>query len=233
MEPSWRSCFSPSGRKQNALTNQSTPHLEFTVGGLHIYGEMVDESEVVTDSEDRAQTASKYPFESSPSANESDFVVSTNAQVRKLSLIDAKLIKSPDFLRSGDEAANIMLINGVFNCVGRLFFSFSSDLVARNFNIEHAFARKCVFYTTLVLQVVIVGTTPKLIRKNQYTAFVVEIFVLMASYDGGFGTIPAFLTDMFGAFNKQHDIQPSHRMRHTRASVVMTYLEQLAHKANV
>ncbi|KAG6614196.1 Major Facilitator Superfamily (MFS) [Phytophthora cinnamomi] len=205
-----------------------TPHLEFTVGGLNIHGEMVDESELVTDSEDRGQATSKYPFESSASENEIDFIVSTNAQVRKLSLIDA--IKSPDFLcmylmffanqiyglvvlsklsnmctdifgRSGDEAANIVSINGVFNCFGRLFFSLSSDLMARNFNIEHAFARKCVFYTTLVLQVVIVGTTPKLIRNNQYTAFVAEIFVLTASYGGGFGTIPAFLTDMFGAFN--------------------------------
>ncbi|KAJ8556909.1 hypothetical protein ON010_g9057 [Phytophthora cinnamomi] len=106
-----------------------TPHLEFTVGGLNIHGEMVDESELVTDSEDRGQATSKYPFESSASENEIDFIVSTNAQV------------------------------------------------------------------------VIVGTTPKLIRNNQYTAFVAEIFVLTASYGGGFGTIPAFLTDMFGAFN--------------------------------
>ncbi|GMF14631.1 unnamed protein product [Phytophthora lilii] len=203
-----------------------TPHLEFTVGGLNIHGEVVDEPEMATDTVEHA--TSKHRYESAASENEIDFIISTNAQVRKLSLIDA--IKTPDFLcmylmffanqiyglvvlsklsnmctdifgRSGDEAANIVSINGVFNCFGRLFFSLSSDLVARNFNIEHAFARKCVFYTTLILQVVIVGTTPMLIRENQYTAFVVEIFILTASYGGGFGTIPAFLTDMFGAFN--------------------------------
>ncbi|GMF27613.1 unnamed protein product [Phytophthora fragariaefolia] len=203
-----------------------TPHLEFTVGGLNIHGEVVDDPEMATDSEDQA--TSKHQFESTMSEHEIDFIISTNAQVRKLSLIDA--IMSPDFLciymmffanqiyglvvlsklsnmctdifgRSGDEAANIVSINGVFNCFGRLFFSLSSDLVARNFNTEHAFARKCVFYSTLFLQVVIVGTTPMLIRNNQYTVFVAEIFVLTASYGGGFGTIPAFLTDMFGAFN--------------------------------
>ncbi|KAG7378003.1 hypothetical protein PHYBOEH_000524 [Phytophthora boehmeriae] len=203
-----------------------TPHLEFTVGGLNIHGEVVDESEEATI--DLGDRISKQMYRSATADSEVDFIVNTNTQVRKLSLIEA--IKSPDFLcmylmffanqiyglvvlsklsnmctdifgRTGDEAANIVSINGVFNCFGRLFFSLASDLVARNFNIEHAFARKCVFYTTLVLQVIIVGTTPMLIRDNQYTAFVVEIFILTASYGGGFGTIPAFLTDMFGAFN--------------------------------
>ncbi|KAG6591168.1 Major Facilitator Superfamily (MFS) [Phytophthora cinnamomi] len=98
-----------------------------------------------------------------------------------------------------NHATDIVLINGVFNYFRRLFFSLSSDLVARNPNIEHAFAHKCVFYTTLMLHVIIVGTTPKMIRKNQYTAFVAKIFVLTASYGGGFGTIPAFMADMFGA----------------------------------
>ncbi|CEG44871.1 major facilitator superfamily [Plasmopara halstedii] len=203
-----------------------TPHLEFTVGGLNIHGETVDE--YVTSIEDAELSTSKHRYDSAASENDVDFAITSNAQVRKMTLIDA--IKTPDFLcmyvmffasqiyglvvlsklsnmctdifgRTSDEAANIVSINGVFNCFGRLFFSLASDLVARNFNIEHAFARKCVFYTTMSLQVIIVGTTPALIRNNEYTAFVVEIFILTASYGGGFGTIPAFLTDMFGAFN--------------------------------
>uniref|UniRef100_M4BGR7 Major facilitator superfamily (MFS) profile domain-containing protein n=1 Tax=Hyaloperonospora arabidopsidis (strain Emoy2) TaxID=559515 RepID=M4BGR7_HYAAE len=200
-----------------------TPHLEFTVGGINIHGEIVDEAEMEADT-----VQLKDGYESAVSENDIDFIITTNAQVRKLSLVNA--IKTVDFLcmylmffanqiyglvvlsklsnmctdifgRSGDEAANIVSINGVFNCFGRLFFSLVSDLVARYCNIEHSFARKCVFYTTLILQAVIVGTTPTLIRTNQYTAFVAEIFLLTACYGGGFGTIPAFLTDMFGAFN--------------------------------
>ncbi|CAH0492417.1 unnamed protein product [Peronospora farinosa] len=200
-----------------------TPHLDFTVGGLNIHGEVVDDHGTATDTVEL-----KGCYESAGSDNDIDFIISTNAQVRKLSLIDA--FRTPDFIcmylmffanqiyglvvlsklsnmctdifgRTGDEAANIVSINGVFNCFGRLFFSLASDVVARYCNIEHSFARKCVFYTTLVLQLVIVGTTPMLIRNNQYTAFVAEIFILTTSYGGGFGTIPAFLTDMFGAFN--------------------------------
>ncbi|CAH0479994.1 unnamed protein product [Peronospora belbahrii] len=200
-----------------------TPHLDFTVGGLNIHGEVVDDSRTTTDI-----VVLKDRYESAGSENDIDFIISTNAQVSKLSLIDA--IKTLDFLcmylmffanqiyglvvlselssmctdifgQTGDHAANIVSINGVFNCFGRLFFSLASDVAARYFNIEHSFARKCVFYTTLLLQIVIVGTTPMLIRNRQYTAFVAEIFILTASYGGGFGTIPAFLTDMFGAFN--------------------------------
>ncbi|CAI5734328.1 unnamed protein product [Hyaloperonospora brassicae] len=200
-----------------------TPHLEFTVAGMNIHGEKVNEAEMETD---HVEMRDRYVSDASD--HDIDFIISTNAQVRKLSLVDA--IMTMEFLfmylmffanqiyglvvlsklsnmctdifgRSADEAASIVSINGVFNCFGRLFFSLASDLVARYYNIEHSFARKCVFYTTLTLQAVIVGTTPTLIRKNQYTAFVAEIFLLTACYGGGFGTIPAFLTDMFGAFN--------------------------------
>lgn len=204
-----------------------TPHQEFKIGGLNIHGEAVDESS--SSIENAEQSSSKYCYEVAPaSEHDIDLIISTNAQVRKLRLIDA--IKSPDFFcmylmffanqlyglvvlsklsnmctdifgRTGDEAASIVSINGVFNCFGRLFFSLASDVVARTFDIEHAFARKCVFYTTMTLQAIIVGTTPMLIRNNEYTAFVIEIFMLTSSYGGGFGTIPAFLTDMFGAYN--------------------------------
>eukprot|EP00644_Phytophthora_capsici_P000257 jgi/Phyca11/13642/fgenesh1_pg.PHYCAscaffold_4_\ len=36
---------------------------------------------------------------------------------------------------------------------------------------------------------------------DTFTFFVIEIFVLTASYGGGLGTIPALVTDMFGAYN--------------------------------
>ncbi|KAL4147708.1 hypothetical protein PRNP1_011462 [Phytophthora ramorum] len=152
----------------------------------------------------------------------------TNTLVRKMSLIDA--IKTPDFLcmyvvffanqlyglivlsklssmctdifnKSADHASDIVSINGVFNCCGRLVFPLLSDVFVRKFNIEHAFARKCLYFYALASQVVILGTIPILMRNDHYSAFVAEVFILTASYGGGFGTIPAFLTDMFGAFN--------------------------------
>ncbi|TDH73814.1 hypothetical protein CCR75_005935 [Bremia lactucae] len=47
----------------------------------------------------------------------------------------------------------------------------------------------------------LIGTLPTVIRRKTFSYFVVEIFVLTSSYGGGFGTIPAFMTDMFGAYN--------------------------------
>ncbi|KAG6613054.1 Major Facilitator Superfamily (MFS) [Phytophthora cinnamomi] len=152
----------------------------------------------------------------------------TSTLVRKLTLIDA--IKTPDFLcmyimffgnqlyglivlsklssmctdifnKSADQASDIVSVNGVFNCCGRLVFPLLSDVIVRKFNVEHAFARKCLYFYALASQAVILGTIPILMRNNNYSAFVAEVFILTGSYGGGFGTIPAFLTDMFGAFN--------------------------------
>jgi MFS family permease len=150
------------------------------------------------------------------------------ALVRKLTLIEA--IKSVDFIfmyimffanqlfglivlsklsgmcvdlfgKNADQGANIVSINGVFNCCGRLLLPAASDFFIRTFKLEPAFGRKCIFFYTLTTQVIIVGTLPYLIDNKKYTLFVAEVFILTASYGGGFGSIPAFLTDMFGAYN--------------------------------
>jgi MFS family permease len=151
-----------------------------------------------------------------------------HAQVKKLTLIQA--IVSPDFLcmylmffsnqlyglivlsklssmctdifgTSADRAADIVSINGVFNCCGRLFFPAMTDVLHRWLKIEHAFARKCFYFYALASQIIIIAIFPTLFRHDEYTTFCVLAFILTGSYGGGFGTIPAFLTDMFGAFN--------------------------------
>jgi MFS family permease len=153
---------------------------------------------------------------------------SAHTHVKNLTLIQA--IKSPDFItlylmffgcqlyglivlsklstmcvdifgKTAAQGANIVSINGVFNCVGRLLFPMISDVLVRVFKIEHAFGRKFMFYISLACQIVIIALLPTLFRHEQYTVFVVLVFLLTTVYGGGFGTIPAFLTDMFGAFN--------------------------------
>ncbi|RLN62549.1 hypothetical protein BBJ29_002825 [Phytophthora kernoviae] len=157
-----------------------------------------------------------------PKANDS------KSNIKKLTLIQA--MTSPDFIflyimffgnqlyglivlsklstmcttlfgKTADQGADIVSINGVFNCVGRLLFPLISDVIGRRFNVEHSFARKCLFYYALVSQITIIAIFPTLIRNESYSAFVALVFLLTLSYGGGFGTIPAFLTDMFGAFN--------------------------------
>uniref|UniRef100_A0AAV1U832 Major Facilitator Superfamily (MFS) n=1 Tax=Peronospora matthiolae TaxID=2874970 RepID=A0AAV1U832_9STRA len=152
----------------------------------------------------------------------------TNSRVKKLTLIQA--ITSPDFIflyiaffgnqlyglivlsklstmcttlfnKTANDGANIVSINSVFNCVGRLLFPLISDLIVRRCKVEHAFARKCLFFFGLASQITIIAIFPTLIRSESYTAFIVLVFLLTLSYGGGFGTIPCFLTDMFGAYN--------------------------------
>ncbi|ETV90597.1 hypothetical protein H310_14663 [Aphanomyces invadans] len=105
------------------------------------------------------------------------------------------------FKQSADEGATVVAINGAFNCCGRLFVPMLSDLLVRIFHLNPPFARKCIFFTTLTTQVVILLTLPTIMRNQSYDWFRFEIWLLTLCYGGGFGTIPAFLTDMFGAYN--------------------------------
>lgn len=105
------------------------------------------------------------------------------------------------FGKSSGTASDIVSINSAFNCCGRLAFPALSDFLVRYLKMEKTFARKVLYYFTLGSQVVVLGSLPTVIRHDSYTVFVIEIFVLTCSYGGGFGTIPAFITDMFGAYN--------------------------------
>ncbi|OQR97616.1 Major Facilitator Superfamily (MFS) [Achlya hypogyna] len=105
------------------------------------------------------------------------------------------------FKQTPDEAATVVAINGAFNCMGRLCVPMVSDVLARLFKLNPPFARKIIFFCTLSIQMVILLTMPSIIRSLDYGSFRAEIWVLTLCYGGGFGTIPAFLTDMFGAYN--------------------------------
>lgn len=53
----------------------------------------------------------------------------------------------------------------------------------------------------LITQTVVVATFPLYTENRVYWAFLVCMFALTLCYGGGFGVIPAFLADMFGAKN--------------------------------
>lgn len=105
------------------------------------------------------------------------------------------------FGKSANSASDIVSINSAFNCCGRLVFPGLSDCLVRFFKVEKTFARKVLYYFTLGAQIVVLGSLPAVIRHDNYTIFVIEVFLLTCSYGGGFGTIPAFVTEMFGANN--------------------------------
>ncbi|KAF9119749.1 hypothetical protein BGW39_011955 [Mortierella sp. 14UC] len=88
-------------------------------------------------------------------------------------------------------ATTIVSINGGFNLAGRLFFSTASDLLGR----------KNCYIVMLTFQVIILASLPTIMAVKNYPAFLACIWILTACYGGGFGTIPAFLCDMFGPSN--------------------------------
>ncbi|ORY08259.1 MFS general substrate transporter [Basidiobolus meristosporus CBS 931.73] len=95
------------------------------------------------------------------------------------------------FDKSSDEASTIVSINGGFNLFGRIFFSTTSDFVGR---------KNCYLFM-LACQTVILIAFDSIVSTKTYWAFLLCMWVLTACYGGGFGVIPAFLSDMFGATN--------------------------------
>ncbi|ETI49061.1 hypothetical protein PPTG_10127 [Phytophthora nicotianae INRA-310] len=200
------------------------PPPDFTVNGLNIHGDRVDENEIL---EEKLSTAYKA-IHTPTHADQQETAVITKTPSQPLTLKHAVL--SPDYIfmyimffanqlfgvivlsrlssmctdifaKSANTASDIVSINSVFNCCGRLAFSSISDFLVRYFKIEKTYARKVLYFFTLGAQIIVIGSLPTVIRHESFTFFVIEIFVLTCSYGGGLGTIPALVTDMFGAYN--------------------------------
>ncbi|KAG0229594.1 hypothetical protein BGW41_002985 [Actinomortierella wolfii] len=95
------------------------------------------------------------------------------------------------FDKSADTAATVVAINGGFNFVGRLMFSSLSDVIGR----------KPSYLVMLGTQVIILALLPLIFVTRNYWAFLLAIWTLTCAYGGGFGTIPAFIHDLFGMHN--------------------------------
>ncbi|KAG9065590.1 hypothetical protein KI688_001879 [Linnemannia hyalina] len=95
------------------------------------------------------------------------------------------------FDKSADTASTVVAINGGFNFVGRLMFSSLSDVIGR----------KPSYLVMLGTQVIILAVLPLIFVTKNYWAFLLAIWTLTCAYGGGFGTIPAFIHDLFGMHN--------------------------------
>jgi OFA family oxalate/formate antiporter-like MFS transporter len=84
------------------------------------------------------------------------------------------------------QAAGLVGIMGLFNGVGRFFWSSISDF----------FGRAQIFTTFFLLQAVAFFA---LTLTDSPVVFQILVLVIVSCYGGGFALLPAFLTDMFGA----------------------------------
>jgi MFS transporter, OFA family, oxalate/formate antiporter len=85
-------------------------------------------------------------------------------------------------------AAGVVSIISIGNAIGRFLWAWLSDLIGR----------KNVFLTMFVAQAALFVA---LAQVDAYVLFAVIAFLIVSMYGGGFGTMPAFAADYFGAKN--------------------------------
>lgn len=83
-------------------------------------------------------------------------------------------------------AAGIVGLISIFNALGRVFWAFVSDLIGR--------AR--VYFLLFAIQAVVFFLLPRL---HDATTFSIAFAIIGLCYGGGFGTMPSFTADFFGA----------------------------------
>jgi len=97
------------------------------------------------------------------------------------------------FGKSAEHASTVVAINGSFNLSGRIFFSLLSDYIGR----------KNVYVVMLTCQLIILSSFYFITTggSTTYWLFLMCMWIIASCYGGGFGSIPAFLTDKFGQYN--------------------------------
>ncbi len=85
-------------------------------------------------------------------------------------------------------AASMVGIASIGNALGRVFWSWVSDLITR----------RATFFVMFVIQVLLFWLLPSLTAVSLMT---IITFVVLMCYGGGFGTMPAFAADYFGSKN--------------------------------
>ena len=85
-------------------------------------------------------------------------------------------------------AAGMVGIASIGNAVGRVFWSWVSDLLSR----------RSTFIITFLLQVALFWFLPGI---TSATVLTIVAFLILMCYGGGFGTMPAFTADYFGSAN--------------------------------
>jgi MFS transporter, OFA family, oxalate/formate antiporter len=84
------------------------------------------------------------------------------------------------------EAATIVAMISVFNATGRVFWAWVSDLIGR----------AQTYFTLFALQVFLFFTLPGI---HETVLFSITVCAIALCYGGGFGVMPSFAADYFGA----------------------------------
>jgi MFS transporter, OFA family, oxalate/formate antiporter len=83
-------------------------------------------------------------------------------------------------------AASMVGLISIFNALGRVFWAWVSDMLGRS----------RVYFLLYLIQAIVFFTLPKI---HDATTFSVMFAIIGLCYGGGFGTMPSFTADFFGA----------------------------------
>src|ERR1700716_39676 len=89
---------------------------------------------------------------------------------------------------SAKVAASMVGVVSLGNALGRVFWAWASDVITR----------KATFFVMFLVQALLVWFLPGITSAGMLT---VVAFIILLCYGGGFGTMPAFAADYFGAKN--------------------------------
>ncbi|WP_414649053.1 OFA family MFS transporter [Dyella sp.] len=85
-------------------------------------------------------------------------------------------------------AAGLVGLISLFNSLGRIFWASTSDFIGR----------KTTYFIFFALGIVLYCSLPSLGHMGLAGAFVITVCVILSMYGGGFATVPAYLSDIFG-----------------------------------
>jgi MFS family permease len=85
-------------------------------------------------------------------------------------------------------AAGLVGLISLFNSLGRIFWASTSDYIGR----------KTTYFVFFALGIVLYCSLPSLGHMGVAWAFVAAVCIILSMYGGGFATVPAYLSDIFG-----------------------------------
>ena len=92
------------------------------------------------------------------------------------------------FMKTPKEAAAVVAVISLFNAGGRLMWSSASDIIGRRNTYLLFFATQVVLFLLI----------PRFAMAGAWWPFLACLLTVFTMYGGGFATIPAFLSDLFG-----------------------------------
>ncbi|QWT20193.1 OFA family MFS transporter [Bacillus sp. NP157] len=103
--------------------------------------------------------------------------------------LDASVTLTPEQKTAiAASAAGLVGLISLFNSLGRIFWASMSDFMGR----------KTTYFVFFALGIVLYCTLPSLGHAGMAAAFVFAVCIILSMYGGGFATVPAYLSDLFG-----------------------------------